>query len=165
MMLTQAELKNRLFYDPETGEFRWLVSSGGVRAGSVAGGVDKKTGYRRIRALARKYLAHRLAWLYMTGEWPAAEIDHRNLNRDDNRWRNLREASHAENMRNTPRRSHNTSGVKGVDFHKSSQKWRARINVNGRSLSLGYFNNIGEATTAYANAAAEHHGEFARKAA
>src|ERR1700719_1662744 len=93
-------LRELLSYDPETGVFRWLVRKRqNVKAGDVAGSFDG-CGYCKISIDRRAYKAHRLAWLYMTGEWPPAEIDHINMNRADNRFANLRLATRHQNMAN-----------------------------------------------------------------
>lgn len=98
--LTQERLREFLHYDPESGAFWWKVPSSirarGERAGSLAGA----SGYRRISIKKKSYAAHRLAWLYIYGTWPTNEIDHINGVRDDNRIKNLRDVSGAENLAN-----------------------------------------------------------------
>jgi hypothetical protein len=94
-LLMAEELRALLSYGQADGVFTWLVKPG-KRARAIAGNLYR--GYRRIKIGPRFYAAHRLAWLWMTGEWPAAEIDHINMDRDDNRWCNLREASHSQNQ-------------------------------------------------------------------
>ena len=95
-----------------------------------------------------KHLAHRLAWLYVHGEWPAEEIDHLNRVRSDNRISNLRLATQAENKQNTSLRRDSTSGHKGVSWHKRDKKWVAEIKLHGKKHYLGYFNNINDAIAA-----------------
>jgi hypothetical protein len=161
-MLTAERLRECLLYNPDTGEFRWLVDRGSnAREGTGAGAINTD-GYRVITLCGREYRAHRLAWLYMTGEWPADEVDHRNLIRDDNRWDNLREATPAQNKCNSSRRRHNAAGVKGVYRSRRCGRWRAVIVVHGRKIHLGYFDHINDAAAAYAEAAVQYHGEFAR---
>lgn len=126
-MITQEQLKLILNYDPETGEFNWLVKPRNrASIGGVAGHL-RKNGYREISIKGKKYYAHRLAWLYMTGSWPKEHIDHINGNPSDNRFCNLREATRSQNMHNQGVCSNNTSGYKGVCWHKSNQKWEACI--------------------------------------
>lgn len=161
MKVTAERLREVLHYDPETGAFTWLVSLGRVRAGAVAGEITRQ-GYRLIQIDGQRYPAHRLAWFYMTGAWPADEVDHRNTVPGDDRWANLREATSAQNSWNTPKRRNNTSGVKGVTRHPKSGKWHARIRVNNGRVHLGYFTDINEAAAAYAAASKKFHGEFAR---
>lgn len=101
--LTQTRLKELLFYNPETGNFTWLVRSADrIKIGQTAGCLDKTNGYISIKVDKRRYTGHRLAYLYMTGEFPT-EIDHINRNRADNRWENLRNVPHSINMKNRPK--------------------------------------------------------------
>jgi hypothetical protein len=109
--LSADKLRTLLRYDPETGFFTWKATRRGCSPSSNAGTVSKDTGYRIIVIDYRQYRAHRLAYLYMTGAWPAEEIDHRNGVRDDNRWVNLRHATVAQNCRNSRLRADNTSGT------------------------------------------------------
>jgi hypothetical protein len=162
--LTAERLRNLLHYDPHTGQFTWLAKArGGVTVGYV-------TGYRSKRGdivitvdyVQRK--AHRLAWLYMTGEWPKEDIDHKNGNSADNRWVNLREATVSQNLANQRIRSNNTSGFKGVTWDKAKRKWAAQIRVKGRHIHIGRFASAEEAHSAYCDAAKRHFGEFARAA-
>ena len=129
--LTQERLQYLLSYDRETGIFRWRINRGRMaKAGDIAGSQGNDC-YVRIRVDGKDYAAHRLAWLYMTGEWPAATIDHENINRADNRWRNLREATNAQNGTNRHKQANNTSGFKGVYVDKTSNKFCAKIKING----------------------------------
>lgn len=159
--ISAEEARQLLSYNPETGTFTWRVGRRGTaRVGSVAGRPNGR-GYFRIRIYGRRYCAHRLAWLLTHEVWPENQIDHINGRRDDNRLCNLRLATRSENTRNAKRRSDNTSGFKGVGFHKAQGKWRARIKIDGRRKDLGRFDTPEEAHAAYCKAAAELHGEFA----
>lgn len=166
--ITAEYVRAILHYNPETGVFTWRERAGmrpqwnARYAGKSSGNLSKKDKCWRIDIDDVAYLAHRLAWLYVTGEWPKDKIDHRDTNASNNRFKNLREATQAENACNTRRRSDNTSGLKSVGWHKQCSKWRARITKDGKEFHLGLFNNIEEAAAAYANAASEIHGEFAR---
>ena len=138
-MPTQKQLKEILYYDPETGVFTWRVNrGGGARAGDVAGYLHRE-GYIRIGFSGKVYRAHRLAWLYVHGKWPKYEIDHMNRIRDDNRIVNLREASHADNSHNLGLSSKNTSGVSGISWYKYTKEWCAQIKVKGETIFLGAF--------------------------
>lgn len=160
--VTQARLKELLRYEPETGVFTWLVAPRrGMFPGDVAGCWSEPAGWV-IRVDCRLYLAHRLAWLYMTGEWPKNEIDHIDVSRRNNRWANLREATRRQNQANTPKQSNNTSGFKGVSFQRGVNKYRARIKAHGKKMSLGCFDTAEEAHLAYRSAAERIWGEFAR---
>lgn len=163
-MLTQERLKELLSYDPNTGDFTRLIGRSGPKArkGDVAGR-DNGQGYIRIYVDGKGYKAHRLAWFYMTGYWPS-EVDHKNTVRSDNRWSNLREATRHENRTNCSAYKNNSSGIKGVSFYKPTGKWKAQIQKNGKKIGLGYFNTKEDAGAAYAQAALENFGEFARAA-
>ena len=159
-MITQEELKEVLEYDPATGEFRWRVSRGPTaKAGNRAGSLHH-TGYRMLRVYGHRYLEHRLAWLYMTGNFPAKQVDHRNLIRDDNSWDNLREASQGQNKANGHKYQNNTSGYKGA--YKCGKRWRSGIKLDNKQINLGTFDSAKEAHLAYCKAATEMRREFAR---
>lgn len=160
-MISARRLREVLSYNRRTGIFVWRVAlSPRVTIGSVAG--NNTIGYIRIRIDGRSYRAHRLAWLYVTGRWPTNEIDHRNGERADNRFSNLREATCTQNRCNTKRTSRNTSGVKGVSWHAQAGRWMAQITVERRHVHLGLFVNLDDAANAYAEGARELHGKFAR---
>lgn len=163
-ILTQRRLKDVLHYDPETGAFTWRVmTSNRVKVGDAAGCTFQTGNYRGlcIGVDGAVYAAGRLAWLYVHGAWPV-EVDHRDGNPLNNRQDNLRECTHAQNQKNVPRPSHNTSGFKGVYWCKQSQKWRARIAIDGKCKHLGLFITAEEAGAAYDAAAVANHGEYAR---
>ena len=150
--LTQERLKELLRYDPETGKFCWAVSPrANIKVGAEAGTSDAH-GYVIISIDRRLYRAHRLAWLWVYGEWPSSEIDHINRTPSDNRIANLRLADRFLNTQNVGIRSDNTSGHRGVGFHKISGKWRARYQLNKRNVDLGYFPTKEAAVTAYLSA-------------
>jgi hypothetical protein len=128
--LTAEALRAALVYDSVTGAFTRRVSAGNQAAGSVAGTRDSH-GYVQIRVHGRLRLAHRLAWLYMTGAWPAAGIDHIDGRRDNNRWANLREATQAENTQNNAVRRNNKCGLLGVSRQRNGL-WRAQIQSGGK---------------------------------
>ena len=160
-LVTQARLKELLSYDPDTGIFARRKTAGGAVVGSIAGFLHPD-GYRLIRVDGDKYAAHRLAWLYVYGEYPKQEIDHINLQKDDNRIANLRLATRAENVRNCGLRRDNTTGFKGVAFHKASGRYVASANCNGRQFHLGYFDTAEEAFSSYRTFVEKAHGGFAR---
>lgn len=159
-MLTHGRLLELLTYNPVTGHFHWRVSRKNVAAGSRAGFADHK--YRRISIDRKQYYEHRLAWFYIHGSWPSDKIDHRNPAFSDNRAANLRCATQTQNLINARRRSDNTSGYKGVSFFKPVKLWRARIYINKKEVSLGYFKTAHEAHLAYTAAAKLHYGAYAR---
>jgi hypothetical protein len=162
-MITAERLHELSHYDPDTGNFTWLVRTArNVHVGDIAGWLNGG-GYRQIQIDGRVYPAHCLAWLYQTNEWPA-EIDHINGDRADNRWCNFRLATHSQNMGNQKARSDTTSWFKGVYWDKRRSKWRAVISINGKRISLGSFDADKPylAYAAYALAARKHFGDFAR---
>lgn len=159
--LTQARLRDLLEYEPATGQFTWKVSAGRAKSGSRAGCPDS-LGYTQIRVDGRIYKTHRLAWLYVHGAFPFGQIDHINQDRGDNRIDNLRDATKAQNMWNVGVVAANTTGFKGVSLIKPTGRYRARIKKDGHEIRLGHFGTAKEAADAYAQAAAELHGEFAR---
>lgn len=175
MELTQERLKELLSYDPLTGVFVWHereIRAGSERtdkswnskyAGKQAGQVYGPDGLERVRISVDKvrYLAHRLAWLWMTGSWPNKEIDHKDMDPLNNKWSNLREATHSQNAMNRRGRS---KYAKGVTIHRPSGLFQVRIHSNKVCKSLGYFKTIEAASAAYTTAAQKIHGEFARVA-
>lgn len=163
-MLTQVRLKELLSYNPETGVFTWLAYPNAqyrssARIGHPAGSITTR-GYRCIGVAGRIYAEHRLAWLYMTGEWPKDQIDHRNGVKTDNHWANLRKATHSQNAMNKTTYKSNTSGHKGVSRFRD--KWAANVSVQGHQKFLGYFTTVEGAAAAVAEARTKLHGDFAR---
>lgn len=161
-MISHQELLNLVSYDPETGIFTALVQRGTVTVGSVIGN-NHCNGYVQFAINKKMYLAHRVAFFYMTGRWPV-EIDHRNRNKKDNRWQNLREATKSQNNYNKGPHGTNRSGYKGVSWCAKRSKWAAFIKAGPKQTFLGYFNDKEEARRAYVRAASKMHGEFARVA-
>jgi len=157
--LTQETLKTFLHYDPDTGPFTRLLNSGTAKAGDLAGGLDAQ-GYVLIGVDGRQYLANRLAWLWVHGEWPENHTDHIDGDRANNRIRNLRKATSAQNVNNAAKRRRNTSGIKGVYWSSIRRKWVAQIGLNGSVKNLGGFANKDDAARAREAAEIEHHREF-----
>lgn len=122
---------------------------------------DNGNGYMYVSINRRPIAVHRVAWAVETGRWPI-EVDHRDTDKSNNRWPNLREATRSQNEMNGPRRTDNTSGFKGVGWHKCKSSWRAYIQKDGRHIHLGYFDTPELASAAYATNAARLFGEFAR---
>jgi len=167
MCVFTARVREILKYDPETGAFVRLVkTSNCIKVGSVAGWPDKD-GYLKINIDGHGYMAHRLAWLYVYGSWPSSNLDHINQVKDDNRLVNLREVTVSQNQQNTPIRTNNKSGFRGVSFAKEIGRWRAGIRLNGKGYHLGYFGSPEDASVAYQSAASKMHthqpGDAARK--
>ena len=155
-MITPERLRFLLRYSKRTGFFTWRVPVGKALAGSRAGTVSH--GYIAIGLDGHKYRAHRLAVLWVKGYWPAHEVDHRNNIRSDNRWTNLREATHIQNLQNqTAPQSNNTSGYRGVHWCNTYKAWIAKIKVNGRTVALGRFDSAEVAYSAYVAAQGKYH--------
>jgi hypothetical protein len=140
-MLTQERLKQLLHYDPDTGVFTGNLTN--RKVGSVS---DR--GYLRLNLQNRLYMAHRIAWLYMTGDFPEREIDHIDGDKLNNRWVNLRPATRKQNMENTSLFSTSTSGYRGVTWYKRNNKWGATAFHNGKRHFAGLFDTAEEAAVA-----------------
>lgn len=166
--ITHEDLLAYAHYDPQTGMFTWRVYMNGRAIAGARAGCLRSDGYVVIRIKGEGYLAHRLAWFYVHGQWPDELIDHINGDPSDNRIVNLRAATFQQNMFNRPVMRDAQSGSKGVSRDKSvkSRPWVARmtVTVNGekKTFSLGHFATRREASAAYAKAAKEHHGEYAQ---
>lgn len=159
--LTAARLRELLDYDPLTGLF---TRKRGRGKGVPTLGTLHHTGYRFLGVDGVTHLAHRLAVLHVTGALPDGDIDHRDLNKSNNRFANLRPCDDSSNQANIARKSDNTSGYKGVCWNAKSGKWQAGIKRAGRSSHLGLFNCPVAAHLAYVVAADSHYGEYARAA-
>lgn len=162
-MLTQARLLELVHYDPATGEFRARVQRGNRKVGALLGTLTSH-GYLKVTIDGEASYLHRFAWFYMTGAWPEGDVDHINGNGADNRWSNLREAAHFQNMHNVGLRADNSSGVRGVYFNRQKKRWQASVTVNGRRVSLGRFKSLEEAGAAVKAAGTRLVGEFYRHA-
>ncbi len=150
-------LRNLLKYSPDTGLFTWLVSpTNCVQVGDIAGCVHH--GYIEIKINGRVFHAHRLAFLYMEGRWPLKFMDHINMDRSDNRWCNLREATPAQNRANCYAFQNKAVPVKGIYWRPCGSNWEASF----RGKYLGKFSTKELAHAAYCKAASEHFGEYAR---
>lgn len=159
--LTADRLREVLHFDLATGVFTWRVDVGRwgrVKAGTRAGSLQKDLGYREIGIDGRNHREHRLAWLYVMGEWPPSEIDHRDGNRSNTKWENLRPATPSQNRQNRHAANTNSkSGLLGVTFHKRSGRWHARIWVDKKKISLRYHDTAQQAHKAYLSAKRELH--------
>lgn len=142
--MNQQELKEYLEYCPITGVFLRISKA---KQWSIAGSLQAK-GYIHICINYKIYLAHRLAFLYMTGRLPEHHVDHINGIRNDNSWANLRDVPRALNAKNRAKSRNNPSGINGVTSQGASGKWRAVIRVNRKAIHLGYFTELTDAVTA-----------------
>lgn len=149
--LTAARLRELLSYDPETGLFRWKINQRPERAKDPAGTINKRLGYVVIQVGGKLRYAHRLAWLYCTGAWPAGSIDHINGDKADNRRANLRDVSHAVNCANQ-HRAQGRAGMLGAVWTERTKNWRGVITRDDKQVHLGYFATPEEAHAAYLEA-------------
>lgn len=154
--VTAENIRSLVFYDPETGHMHRLSDGLEPR--------DSGNGYKRISINRIQFYVHRLAFLYMTGEWPRHHVDHRDLNPSNNRWTNLREATPQQNHINRRINKNNSTGFKGVKLDRRAlvNPWRAQICINGRSIDLGGFATPEAAHAKYLEEATRRFGEYAR---
>lgn len=160
--LTASELKEIFHYDPETGEwFRFVNRGRKSNIGPYSTKPHGRLGYCFFGVNMRLYAAHRLAWLYVYGEWPKADIDHINGVKTDNRIANLRESNALENNQNRiPCKSKNRTGAAGVTAMPSG-RFQAKIKANKQHVYLGTFDTIEDAESAYMKAKLALHKPFA----
>ena len=166
-------LSECFIYDPETGVLTWRsrpishfaalrsARSWNARyANTPAGGAGKR--YLYVRLMGHNHYVHRIIWKMITGADPAARIDHKDMVETNNRWANLRSATHAQNLHNRDASIASKSGIKGVYWHRHAGKWAATIAVKSSNKHLGLFATKEDAANAYRVAAIAFHGEFAR---
>lgn len=153
-MLSHAELLAAVIYDRETGKFFDRVT--GRTMGTLH--ACSRSTYWRIRFRGKRYLAHVLAYFYVTGTW-AEQVDHRDTDSLNNRWNNLRHATQQQNQFNRRVYKNNALGVKGVSRTKSG-KFCAKITICGKQKHLGTFATVEEAGDAFKKQAREIQGEY-----
>ena len=151
-MITQAELKETLVYNENTGIFTWAVKRNGVKKGAIAGWVNSG-GHIQITIKGTHHYAHRLAWLYVHDEHPSGQIDHVNRVKSDNRISNLRDVTHTINQWNVGLKNTNSSGYKGVSYAYRQKKWKAAISSAKKYNHIGYYETKERAYVAYKIAA------------
>jgi hypothetical protein len=160
--ITQEELKELLLYEPETGLFWWLVPKQGRNIERPAG-TESEYGYRSITIEGYSYSYHRLAFFYMTGEWPPEYVDHKDGNARNNRWDNLRLATAQQNAQNKKRKFNSFTGIKGVVKDFRSDTWHVHMKIDNNVISRGPFYNYQDACKEYDRLAGEGFGEFAKQ--
>ena len=163
MQASIDELQGVFSYDAATGVVKWRVDWHKAKAGDVVG-TPTGHGYLMVRYKRQRYYLHRLIWALVTGAWPAALVDHVDMDGENNRWRNLREATKSTNAANRGATRANTSGHKGVVYCKRTGRWRAQIKHEGKMFTNGRHDTPEQASVAYAQLAARLFGEHARVA-
>lgn len=158
--LSQTQLKKYLSYDSTTGIFKWHKSGTG-RKPNLSAGCIEPNGYISLILFYNKFMAHRLAWLYVYGKFPKKFIDHVDGNPSNNAIVNLREASRSENAMNMRPFKNSTSKFKGVSWSNKFNKWIACIVRNKERYFLGVFDSELEAAKVYKKKEIELFGEFA----
>lgn len=147
-------LREIINYDKVSGLFTWIKAGPRRKVGAVTGH-KTKDGYVVIGFCGKVVKAHRLAWLYMTGEWPKS-IDHIDGNGYNNSWENLRLCEQSQNVQNLRKsRSDNKVGLLGVSMRQG--KYIAQIRHSGKSIHIGCFDNPSDAHIAYLNKKRELH--------
>ena len=152
--LTAEYLRAHMTYEPDTGVFRWRVSRPGTAKDSRAGFSVNKAKYRAIHIAGRRRMEHRLAWLYVHGTWPKADIDHINGDGQDNRIANLRDVPRKTNSEN---QRAGRAGLMGTTRDAKTGRWKAYICHNYKSIYLGAFDTEEAAHAAYLDAKREMH--------
>jgi hypothetical protein len=161
MILTAQKVREILHYDPDTGVWTWLrPPAKNILVGSVAGTISVH-GYRIITFQGVKYRSGRLAWLYMTGEWPVEEIDHDNRDKTDDRWCNLLDKSRSNNALNRDLQVNNFSGTRGIHFDTARGLWQVQVKKDNVSHFGGRYDDYNEAVIARDELASKLHGSFA----
>ena len=152
-----SELKRQLNYDQTTGKFTWKVAKKSFSdIGKEAGWLHKIFGYRIIKVNQYPFRAGRLVWFYMTATWPTDEIDHINGKRDDDRFCNLRDVTHAINTQNKRKaQSSNKLGIQGVRWRNGA--FETGLKLNGEKIAIGRYKTPEEAHEAYLVAKRKHH--------
>jgi hypothetical protein len=163
-MITQKEIKKFLSYHENTGIFISKVNRGYSLKEGDGLGILRKDGYISIMIDRKSYKSHRLAWLYVTGEYPKNTIDHKNRKKSDNKFENLRDITHKKNCQNRGKRKDNKSGVTGVYRNAKRNNWVCGIRIDGKYYHLGSFKNFDSAVEARKEALKEFkfykgHGE------
>ena len=154
-ILTATRLREVLHYDENTGVFVRRTKNQ-PKIGTIP--KNPNHAYLNIGIDYKVYKAHRLAWLYVHGEWPKHQIDHINGDKLDNRIANLRVATTSQNKQNMRKaRSDSKSGLIGASWHTKSNKWRAAIQIDGKKKHLGYFDTPEEAHQVFMEHKREHH--------
>jgi len=150
-------------YNPDDGSFTWTKTRNYMCVeGAKAGCICPAQGYLRVRVNRKLYMAHRLAFILMGVKLEDEfVVDHRDGDRLNNKWSNLRKCLPKENGKNKRTMASNTTGHKGVTYHKRDKVWISYITTDGVKKHLGSFKTIGEAASVATEARIKYHKEFA----
>jgi hypothetical protein len=160
--LSLEEVRSLLSYDPETGALNWIrPPRRGVGIGPA--GCIQPDGYKLVGYKGHLYMAIHLIWFIQTGEWPEHGVDHKDLDKSNDRWSNLRQATYSQNNCNRGIRKDNTTGVRGVGWSRNSSinPYTARIRKDGIKINLGAYATLAEAAKVRRAAEIKYFGEFA----
>lgn len=146
-IIPYKELTHNFNYNPDTGIFTWAFPGVNRVLNKPLGYIDRN-GYKVIALKSIKFMAHRAAWVYVTGANPPDDIDHINHIRTDNRFSNLRLATRSDNMKNSKLRKDNATGVTGVAPHKPSGGYRVKIRSLNKYYHIGLYQDYFEAICA-----------------
>ena len=156
------ELRNVFRYDQELGKFYWLITPNSrAKAGDEAGYICSTNGYHGLKYNGKDYLAHRVAWFFVSGTLPVEQIDHINGVRSDNRISNLRECTASQNQKNHCLHKNNTSGHSGVSWSEKRKKFLVAVCVAGKRINIGRFADLSDAIAARKGAEKKFYGDFA----
>lgn len=158
------EIREYFIYCRRTGVFRWRKHRSSTLVGKIAGCLHKPTGYWFLSLHDKKIKGHIAAWAYVTGQWPKFHLDHKDLDKANNRFSNLRLSNKSKNGANRPKQRNNTSGHKGVFWMKRASTWLVQIQARSKLHYIGIYKQKEKAIAAYEKAARRLHGEFARAA-
>jgi len=159
-MITQELLKHYFDYKDDHLYWKNVVHLNQSKLIGQKAGFIHPTGYRHITFMGKQHKAHRLIWLYVYGEMPK-EIDHINGDRQDNRLENLRSVTRSQNQFNKAMAQNNTSGYRGVSWHKKSQQWAIRVCANGKSM-VKYVKDLELAGLVAEEMRSLFHGKYAK---
>ena len=151
--LNQERVKELFDYDFSTGLLTRKLKSGKRR---LCGHKPISEGYGKVKIDGKMYLTHRVIWLWVFGLWPS-EIDHIDRDRMNNRINNLREVCHQENQHNASLRQDNSSGFRGVSWHKVTGKYQVVISKACKQIHIGLFSSFDEAVFASKMAKIKYH--------
>lgn len=160
----QEYLLTLFTYEPDTGLLRWNVSRAQMRAGDIAGAKRGELGYLQVSVDRKLYRVHLVIWKMVTGSEPPHHLDHRDTDKQNNRWGNLREANKSQNQANVGLIATNTSGAKNVIWYKAYKKWAVQIWKDGTAYFGGYHETVESASESARALREKLYGEFARAA-